>query len=356
MGDEQLSGFEHFDAAGLSPEFNYEPPEQPCPCKDDKGQTVERDADGNCPCPDKPKDCPCGKDPVTGECKPCDEIPPGKKPPVSPPAKWWLQDTIKTTGAFGDLMGIKKYMPFSPRVDLEEPRPTFLDPTRELAQQSEQANIAIMNLAAFAGPQALSARASSIQGTGAKSATNTLSQFNNDNTKLADAFEMKQVDIRNQEALANQAGQQKLYDANTIANQQFDNSRMALRNQMRNHYTNAITNKAKTATLNQLYPQYAVLPETGGMPGFKGGKPIKPEVTKSAQEYFDEIKQQYPDMDDKTAYQMAKDRAGTQTTSDNAMDVVNAQYNVPSGTQMRYGGFANGGFVYGDSIYPFFFT
>ena len=213
-----------------------------------------------------------------------------------------------------------------------------------------------MNLAAFAGPQALSSRASSIQGTGAKSAADTLSRINNANVGIADNFEMKQVDIRNQEALANQAGQQKLYDANTIANQQFDNSRMALRNQMRNHYTNAITNKAKTATLNQLYPQYAVLPETGGMPGFKGGKPIKPEVTKSAQEYFDEIKEQYPDMDDKTAYQMAKDRAGTQTTNDNAMDVINAQYNVPSGTGMRYGGFANGGFVYGDSIYPFFFT
>ena len=110
---------------------------------------------------------------------------------------------------------------------------------------------------------------------------------------------------------------------------------MALRNQMRNHYTNAITNKTKTATLNQLYPQYSVDPSTGGMPGFKGGKPIKPEVTKTAQEYFDEIKLQYPDMDDKTAYQMAKDRAGTQTTDDNAMDIVNAQYNVPSGTGMR---------------------
>ena len=355
MGDDWLSGYEHFDAAGLSPEFNYEPPENPCPCKDDSGQTVVRDADGNCPCPEK--DCPCGKDEATGKCKECDEEkPPGKKPPVSPPAKWWLQDTIKTTGAFGDLMGIKKYMPWSPRVDLEEPRPTFLDPTRELAQQSEQANLAIMNLAAFAGPQALSSRASSIQGTGAKSAADTLSRINNDNSRIADSFEMKQVDIRNQEALANQAGQQKLYDANTLSNQQFDNSRMALRNQMRNHYTNAITNKAKTATLNQLYPQYSVDPSTGGMPGFKGGKPIKPEVTKTAQEYFDEIKQQYPDMDDKTAYQMAKDRAGTQTTDDNAMDVINAQYNVPSGTGMRYGGFANGGFVYGDSIFPFFFT
>jgi hypothetical protein len=344
MGDDWLSGYEHFDAAGLSPEFNYEPPENPCPCKDANGQTVVRDKDGNCPCPEKPDDPEDPETPVT------------KKPPVVPPAKWWLQDTIKTTGAFGDLMGIKKYMPWSPKVDLEEPRPTFLDPTRELAQQSEQANLAIMNLAAFAGPQALSSRASSIQGTGAKSAADTLSRINNANVGIADNFEMKQVDIRNQEALANQAGQQKLYDANTIANQQFDNSRMALRNQMRNHYTNAITNKAKTATLNQLYPQYAVLPETGGMPAFKDGKRIKPEVTKTVQEYFDEIKEQYPDMDDKTAYQMAKDRAGTQTTNDNAMDIINAQYNVPSGTGMRYGGFANGGFVYGDSIFPFFFT
>jgi len=324
---------------------------EPCPCNDESGNIAQRDENGNCPC-DTPKDCPCGKDESTGECKPCDD----SIPPPPPPAQWWLQDTIKTAGAFGDMMGIKKYMPWSPRVDLEEPRPTFLDPTRELAQQSEQANLAIMNLAAFAGPQALSSRASSIQGTGAKSAADTLSRINNANVGIADNFEMKQVDIRNQEALANQAGQQKLYDANTIANQQFDNSRMALRNQMRNHYTNAITNKAKTAALNELYPQYAVLPETGGMPGFKGGKKNKAEVTKTAQEYFDEIKLQYPDMDDKTAYQMAKDRAGTQTSNDNAMDVINAQYNIPSGTQMRYGGFANGGFVYGDSIYPFFFT
>ena len=353
MGNDWLSGYEHFDAAGLSPEFNYEPPEQPCPCKDDQGQTVVRDANGNCPCPDKSKDCPCGKDPATGECKPCKE-PPAKKPPVPPPAKWWLQDTIKTTGAFGDLMGIKKYMDWSPRVDLEEPRPTFLDPTRELAQQSEQANLAIMNLAAFAGPQVLSSRASSIQGTGAKSAADTLSRINNANVGIADQFEMKQVDIRNQEAIANQAAQQKLYDANTIANQQFDNSRLALRNQMRNHYTNAITNKAKTAALNNLYPEFAVLPESGGMPAFKGGKNFKPEITKSVREYFDEIKTDYPDMDDKTAYQMAKDRAGTQSSNDNALDVINAQYNVPSGEQMTYGRFANGGFVYGDSMYPFF--
>jgi hypothetical protein len=345
MGNEQLSGFEHFDAAGLSPEFKYEEDlETPCPCKDENGQTVVKDKDGNCPCPEKPADPENPEEP---------EIPVTKKPPVSPPAKWWLQDTIKTAGAFGDLMGIKKYMPWSPRVDLEEPRPTFLDPTRELAQQSEQANLAIMNLAAFAGPQALSTRASSVQGAGAKSGADTLSRINNANVGIADNFEMKQVDIRNQESIANQAAQSKLYDANTIANQQFDNSRMALRNQMRNHYTNAITNKAKTAALNELYPQFAVLPETGGMPGFKGGKKNKAEVSKSQQDYYDEIVADDPDIDKKLAWQMAKDKAGTSSNSSNDLDIITAQYNVPEG---KYGGyFANGGFVYGDSIYPFFY-
>lgn len=327
--------------------------EEPCPCTDESGNIAQRDENGNCPC-DKPKECPCGKDEATGECKDCpDENTP---PPVTPPANWWLQDTIKTTGAFGDLMGIKKYMPWSPRVDLEEPRPTFLDPTRELAQQSEQANMAIQGLAGFAGPQALSARASSIQGTGAKSAADTLSRINNANVGIADQFEMKQVDIRNQEALANQAAQSKLYDANTIANQQFDNAKLAGRNLLRNYYTNAITNKTKTAALNQLYPQYAVDPSTGGMPIFKGGKKIKPST--DGNKSYDEWLQYYRDqgMDDAAAVQAADKAYKNQTSGgaeDDGLEAIQAQYSIPK----KFGGqhFANGGFVYGDAMYPFFF-
>ena len=45
---------------------------------------------------------------------------------VDEPAPWWLQDTIKTAGAFGDLMGIKKYMPWAPKVDLEVPNTNIL--------------------------------------------------------------------------------------------------------------------------------------------------------------------------------------------------------------------------------------
>lgn len=322
--------------------------QQPCPCKDENGNVVERDANGNCPCPDGTKDCPCGIDPITKECKDCpDEI---QAPP--PPAQWWLQDTINTMGAFGDLMGIKKYMPWSPRVNLEEPRPTFLDPTRELAQQSEQANIAIQGLAGFAGPQELSARASSVQGTGAKAAADTLSRINNANVGIADQFEMKQVDIRNQESMANQAAQQKLYDSNIIANQQFDNAKLAGRNLLRKYYTNAITNKRKTQTLNNLYPQYAVTPADGGSPAFKGGKKIIPG-TGGNQKTYNEWVQYYRDtgMSDSDAIDAATQAVKNQSsggTDQNALDIIQAQYS-------KFGGkvFQNGGYNYGNIVYPF---
>ena len=319
----------------------------PCPCNDASGKPMERDANGDCPC-NEPKKCPCGVDPVTKECKKCPDTPPGQEPP----AQWWLQDTIKTAGAFGDQMGLKKYMPFSPRVDLEEPRPTFLDPTRELAQQSEQANIAAQSLAQFAGPQALSARASSIQGTGAKQAADTLSRYNNANVQLADQFEMKSVDIRNQEGLANQAAQQKLYDQNTIANQQYDNAKLAMRNNTRNYYTNAITNRAKTAALNQLYPQYSITPANGGMPGFDYGKKLKPSAgSKTIDEYFKE----YVDKgyDQAIALKLAQEKVKPTATDDTGLEALQQQYNVPQG---KFGGrMKNGGFVYGDMVFPFLF-
>jgi hypothetical protein len=198
----------------------------------------------------------------SGECPPCQEdvnvsVPGGN-------AEWWLQDTIKTAGAFGDLMGIKKYMPWAPGVDLEEPRPTFLDPTRELAANAEQANIQTQGMAQFSGPQALSARSSGIQGQAAKNAADILAKYNNSNVNIANQFELKATDIRNQESMLRQATNQRVYDQTTMANQQYDNSKLAMRNNLRNQYTNAITNRWKTDAMNQMYPDYKVFPGRGG--------------------------------------------------------------------------------------------
>ena len=47
-------------------------------------------------------------------------------------------------------------------------------------------------------------------------------------------------------------------------------------------------------------------------------------------------------MDKKLAWQMAKDKAGTQTSDSNTMDVLEEQYNLK-----KYGGnMKNGGFIY----------
>ena len=261
---------------------------------------------GGCQCDDPSKTATYGKkDPSTGKCNPelCKETPPKKCPCVivdengnqttvekiqnadgscpceeekdidieGPPAEWWLQDTIKTTGAFGDLMGIKKYMPWAPAVELQKPRPTFLDPTRELAANAEQANIQTQGMAQFAGPQALSARSASVQGQAAKNAADVLSKYNNANVNIANQFELKGTDIANQESMLKQATAQRLYDQNTVANQQFDNSKLAMRNNLRNYYTNAITNKWQTDALNQMYPNYAVSPGVGGRMNYKPG-------------------------------------------------------------------------------------
>jgi hypothetical protein len=242
---------------------------------EDKSEFYEKEDE-----PQPKEECICKKKDGTeynpgenadGTCKDCEEVEyeydsSFQTTTTTPkqPAEWWLQDTVNTMGAFGDMMRTNKYMPWEGRVDLEEPRPTFLDPTRELAAQSEQANIASQAAASFAGPQALNARLSQIQGAGARGAADTLSKINNQNVNIANQFEANQVGVRNQENMLNQQMANRVYDKNVVANQQFDNAKRANRANMRQAYNTAVTNRAKTDAMNQLYQDYQTSPASGG--------------------------------------------------------------------------------------------
>lgn len=348
--------------------FEDMPESGPCQCEKDKlpdgspdPSYKPKDAQGNCTCePTKPKDCPCQKSDGTvinmtqnadGTCPPCTE--PKDIPVPGPPAEWWLQDTIKTTGAFGDLMGVKKYMPWAAPAKLQTPRPTFLDPTRELAANAEQANIQTAGMAQFAGPQALSARSSSVQGQASKNAADVLSKYNNANVNIANQFEMKATDIRNQESMLNQATQQRLYDQNTIANQQFDNAKLAMRNNLRNYYTNAITNRWKTDALNQMFPNYQVSPGVGGQMYYQPTeKTTNPSQTsgKTKEEWFKWCKDNGDPNPSACANRMMSGN-NSNSTSGPDPNMVNTMH----GTVSKYGGemFEDGGFVYIDSWLPF---
>ena len=322
---EQKGEVEKEEAIYMEPE---EITQTECECKDEatgESYMVGKDENNNClPCTTEKKRCECpdGSDPgmnADNTCKDCEteekEVE-GLTPPA-PEAQWWLQDTVNTMGAFGDLMRTKKYMPWEARVDLEEPRPTFLDPTRELAAQSEQANIAAQAAAQFAGPQALGARLTAIQGAGATAAANTLSNINNQNVNIANQFEANQVGVRNQENMLNQAMNARVYDKNTIANQAFDNALKAGRAAVRNQYNTAVTNKWKTDALNQLYPNYQTLAGPGGKviytPTDKTLNPEKPGETEG--EYYKNLLAQgiKPDVAGKMVVNKFKSKKGGQT-------------------------------------------
>ena len=262
----------------------------PCQCEDATKTGYEAKVNGVCPCDAKESPCEC-TDPDTGEtydpgedadgnCNECSKEYPGETPEKEN-AKWWLQDNINTMGAAQDLASIKKYMPWEARVDLEEPRPTFLDPTRELAAQSEQANIASQASASFAGPQGLGARNAATQGNAATQAANTLGNINNQNVNIANQFEANQIGVRNQEQAMNQQMATRRYDKNVIANQQFDNAKRIGRKDLRKDYTTTITNRAKTDAMNQMYPNYQVDPASGG---FVDYTPTDKEFDKTKEE------------------------------------------------------------------------
>ena len=321
--------------------------EQECECTYPDGTTerMPKNADGTCP--------PCKKE-VPEEEGGTYEEPMVEQDGYAP---WWLQDTVNTMGAFGDLNSINKYMPWAANVDLEEPRPTFLDPTRELAAQSEQANIAAQASGAFAGnAQQMGARLANIQGSGAEQAANTLSNINNQNVNIANQFEGQQVDIRNKEQLMNQQTANDLYDKNVIANQQFDNAKAQAKQNLRQQYNTAVTNRWKTDAMNQLYPDYAVDPSAGGQMYFnptpKTPNPIKDE--QSDIEYVRSLEEAglSQDVIGRMVSARMRGSGGGGGSAGPDPNVVAQMYG-----DMQRGGYIsylkNGGYVYADTIFPF---
>jgi hypothetical protein len=230
------------------------------------------------------------------------------KPYYTGSPSFWLQDIIGTAGAARDLMGMKKYMPWQATPETYLPETVFYSPERELAAAQEQAGTLTQGLAAFTGPKTLSSRASAIQGQTARAAADILGRYNNLNVGLANQAEVQKASILNQAAERNASLATNLYDKVTTANQQFDSSITAARQNVRNQYLQAITNRANTYNLNTLYPQYAVNPLLAGMIDFTHGADITPDTSESpdlmkvAQGYL----KKYPSFTPAQAYDAAK--------------------------------------------------
>lgn len=232
---------------------------------------------------------------------------------------WWLQDIVKTAGAFGDTNKIKKYLPWDRPINAVVPDVTFYDPSRALAANSEQASIADQTLSSFAGAQGTSARVSQVQGQALANAANVLGDYENKNVAVANQYDNTVASIRNQVGAANREIQKGLYDATTISNQQFDNSKALARQGLRQSYIDAITNRAQTQALNTLYPQYNVDPSSGGFVNFTKGRQLHPGASTSQHQGYQ------VDMNYLKKVQELKNQGYDETTIRQAMSTGNSQ-------------------------------
>jgi hypothetical protein len=317
MGNEGLAGFEHYDALGYSPNFQHE---------QDAVEAAKTDPTRNAD--------------VIDEETPEDY-------PAIPPAAPWAQDRLNRLNAGLDYFSNKKYLPWAASYNPELLSPTFYDPTRELAAQSEQANITNQALGQFMGAQDLSSRASSIQGQGAKQAADTLGRYNALNVGVANQFAGNNLQIRNEAQRYNQAQNKQLYDQNVIANQQNDNTKRALRHNLGESENTLLTNMWKTDALNQQTPQYAIDPSTGGRMYFTKGKMAKPTQYTDYLEYAQQLQSSKldPMMQKELLRNYMKGSQPSQSTLESSLQ----GYSKKGGaTKMAY--------VMGSNVFPFMFT
>lgn len=210
-------------------------------------------------------------------------------------APWWLQDIVKTAGAAGDFMRVKKYAPWQATPDFVLPEMTFYDPTRELAASAEQTNIGSQQMANMMGPQSYASNFMGLQGQGFKNAADIMGRYNNLNVGASNQQNSAQTATMNQASQIKAGLATQLYDKYTAMNQQFDNAKNMARQNLRQSYINAITNKANAQAMNSIYEDFQVDPSSGGYlaenPNHRAVNPDAPQDTdvfaKKVKDYMD---------------------------------------------------------------------
>jgi hypothetical protein len=242
-------------------------------------------------------------------------LPAGQRP--TPPVAPYIQDVIKTGKALKDWWSTKRRMPWQATPQTFVPQPTFYDPSRELASTKEDANTLIQALSAFSGPQALSSRASQIQGQSAKAAADILGRYNNLNVGVANQFEQQKTSILNQAELNRAQLATGLYDKVTMANEQFDAANAAKEQVAVESMVQGITNMVNTANVNALNTNYWINPMRGGLVEYTTGTPLTADQSEDVNlgKEYESVLKMHPTLRQKPelALQIAKSNLGLDT-------------------------------------------
>ena len=223
---------------------------------------------------------------------------------------FWTEDNMNVARDFGNLMSVKKYRPWQSTPAFELADPNFVD-FRGAANRMAAQTAGLAKGASNYGAGSYGTLANNMQGTMANGILQLQEQEMAKNVDTANRFELTNtaaINAYNQQK-ANQ--DTKLWDKNAIMNQQFDNSKMALRNNLANSMRDRWTNRGKTQHLNLMTDEYAVDPVTGFKHKKPGYIPIEPATQNTAMsDRARAIKDQNAGMTDADAMKWALADAG----------------------------------------------
>lgn len=128
--------------------------------------------------------------------------------------------------------------------------------------------------AAFGEAPSRAANLAKFQADTARQVADTLGRYNNLNVTAENQEELAKAQQMNEFQKLRGAGAQDIYDKTAIAKQQARDAREKALDNITKAGINMVTNQAKAQVLNELYPNFNIFPEAGGMmafvPGAKG--------------------------------------------------------------------------------------
>ena len=211
------------------------------------------DADGNETTP--ASGCSCDKE---------ISIPERETTPRETP--FWLQDELGLANARDAKLSLRKRYPWAPFYNQPEIDTVFKDPTREIAAIGEQAAQAAEVAKAFgSGAGRGMAAALAAQGEANKAIANTMNQIQSDNVTVANQAAVKNAELEYKTQMLNNNEKKQLYDNTVLVEENYDNALRKANAAITQQLQNAYTNRANTANLNSIYPQFNITPDTGGI-------------------------------------------------------------------------------------------
>ena len=210
-----------------------------------------------------------------------------QKPISTPKYGWTARDMLNVTGAVGELMRTKKYMPWEATPGYHAADFVFDDPSRRIAAINETRNIAAQNMAGLTNSQAYAANFLAMNNLG--DVANAISDVHSRNIGTANQKAMADAQYLNQVGQDKAAQQTRLWDKNQAVNQAYDAEQAAKRDVVRNMVGQGMSNASKIYNLNQLQPQFAINPFSETM-YHKDPRSLKPKYAEKkdlAKEYQD---------------------------------------------------------------------